>query len=65
MVEQESIERLKTILGMAFELGWIKKSQNKSEYPIMQLSEVEKVMLAMIDETEYQRMAEWVKQKNG
>lgn len=56
----EGVERLKEIIRMAQKLGWI--NPRGTSYPIMQLSEVEKCMLAMADDKELQRMREWVEE---
>jgi hypothetical protein len=66
-------ERLREIIRLANVLGWIGKRQviiynsGKSDgsYPPMQLSEVEKCMLAMVDDMELERMRKWVKEKKG
>lgn len=61
-------ERLKEIIQLADKLGWIfppmaiENSMNKkfhSSYPLMILSEVEKCMLAMTDEEEFNKLKEW------
>lgn len=57
-LEKQSIERLKEIIEIAHKLGWI-YPPNKTSYPLMQLSEVEKCMLAMVDEFELKRMRKW------
>ena len=53
----EDEERLREIIKIAEKLGWI-KPQNVG-YPTMQLSEVEKCMLAMINDYDLQRMRKW------
>ena len=55
----KDVERLKEIIKLAIELKWILPS-NKTPYPLMQLSEVEKCMLAMTDDFELDRMRKWV-----
>lgn len=57
----ERIERLKEIIGIADRLKWISPPQ-KTSYPLMQLSEVEKCMIAMIDDSELKRMRKWVEE---
>ena len=52
-------ERLKEILALAVKLKWIYPPNNTS-YPLMQLSEVEKCMLAMTDDSELDIMRKWV-----
>ena len=56
--------RIKEIIRIATKLGWIKENPNKSEYPLMQLSEVEKCMYAMVSNLELERMREWEKDPN-
>ena len=51
-------ERLIEIIRLAHKLDWVHPNENS--YPLMQLSEVEKCMLAMVDDSELQRMREWV-----
>ena len=57
--DKDNIERLKEIIKIAYKLKWI-YPPNKTSYPLMQLSEVEKCMIAMKDDFELQRMREWV-----
>lgn len=59
MMANESIERLKEILRIAYELKWITPTQKGKSYPEMQLSEVEKCMLAMVDDFEFKRLKKW------
>ena len=54
-------ERLKEIIGLAHKLKWIMPKPEGFSYPPMQLSEVEKCMLAMIDDVELNQMRRWVK----
>ena len=61
MNEQEK-ERLKEIMSLANKLGWVYPPNNTS-YPLMQLSEVEKCMHAMVSEFELNRMRRWVDEK--
>ena len=51
-------ERLKEILLLADKLNWIQRP-NRNSYPLMQLSELEKCMLAMTDDFELGRMRKW------
>ena len=69
MEKEQQEERLKEIVKIAYKLKWI-YSQEESQhanlkpmpsYPLMQLSEVEKCMLAMVDDFELKRMREWYK----
>ena len=61
--EVTGIDRLKEIIRMAHELCWIRPPNNAS-YPSMQLSEVEKCMIAMFDDSELRRMRGWTTQKS-
>ena len=53
-------ERLKEIIQIAHKIGWTQ--ENPSGYPLMQLSEVEKCMIAMYDDFELGRMRKWKKE---
>jgi len=64
-------ERLKEIIGIADKLDWIIPINPKAEtretarcpsYPLMQLSEVEKCMLAMTNDNDLERLRDWVKE---
>jgi len=55
--EKERKERLEEIIKIAKKLGWLK--DNPTGYPLMQLSEVEKCMLAMVNDFELERMRTW------
>lgn len=44
---------------MADKFGWLDKTPT-DKYPLMQLSEVEKCMLAMTDDVELERMRMWL-----
>lgn len=64
MAENRLVEnRLTEIIQLASKLKWITPIDKKSEfcpsYPLMQLSEVEKCMLAMIDDSQLQTMRIW------
>jgi len=50
-------EQFKEIIKIAHKLGWI--TPQKIGYPTMQLSEVEKCMLAMVNDFELERMRTW------
>jgi len=50
-------ERLIEIIKIADKLKWMQ--ENLSGYPLMQLSEVEKCMLAMEDDSELEKMRRW------
>ena len=56
-----SNERLKEIIKIAYKLNWL--SKNSDGYPLMQLSEVEKCMIAMDNDFELNRMREWYEQE--
>lgn len=49
---------------MANKLNWIVLSE-KTSYPLIQLSEVEKCMLAMTNDYEFNRMIKWVEDINN
>jgi hypothetical protein len=57
----DKIERLKEIIKIATKLNWM--SPNNNGYPFMQLSEVEKCMMAMVNDFELNLMREWYKNK--
>lgn len=70
-MEDKNIERLKEVMKMAYELNWAFPEQNLkdkdgkdfySSYGVMILSEVEKCMLAMVDEKEFVQMKKWIKE---
>ncbi len=56
--ETKGIDRLKEIIQLAYKLKWV-YPPDKTSYPLMQLSEVEKCMVAMFDDFELNRMREW------
>lgn len=61
-----SEQRLMEIVNLALKLGWViepKYAAIPVSYPLMQLSEVEKCMLAMVDDFELERMRKWVGEK--
>lgn len=58
-VQEEAIEE---VMHMAQELGWINPPNHKppyDSYPTMQISEVEKCMLALLDPEQLKRMKAW------
>lgn len=63
-VRERSIKRLKEIIKIAYRLKWT-YPPNKTSYPLMQLSEVEKCMIAMVDDFELGRMRKWYKDDGG
>ena len=50
-------ERLKEIIKIAYKFNWL--VPNQKGYPLMELSEVEKCMVAMYDDFELNRMRKW------
>ena len=60
-MDEQQKNRLREIVKLAIELGWV-YPPNKTSYPLMQLSEVEKCMLAMASDFELERMRKWVKE---
>lgn len=56
-------ERLKEIIKIALKLKWITPA--RLSYPEMQLSEVEKCMMAMVDDFELLRLRGWYKDAGG
>ena len=64
-------EKIKEIIGIAQKLGWIskqadtlylnhkEKTMRHPSYSVIQLSEVEKCMVAMVDPTQYEQMRQW------
>lgn len=54
-------ERLKEIIKIAITLNWIQKGRG-NDYPTMQISEVEKCMLAMVDDKELEIMRNWYRE---
>lgn len=61
----KDIDRLKEIIKIAYALKWVEPASPDS-YPWMQLSEVEKCMLAMTDDAELERWRQGYQDvKNG
>ena len=64
--DNQGISRLSEVINLARKLKWISpipKGYNlRFSYELMQLSEVEKCMIAMFDDNQLQRMRDWVKQ---
>lgn len=52
------LKRIAEIIYLAKKLGWIRPTNNTS-YPLMQLSEVEKCMVAMYDDHQLKLMRHW------
>jgi hypothetical protein len=65
--EETAIDKLKEIIKIAYALKWIYPASNMkgASYPLMQLSEVEKCMLAMTDDFELKRMRQWYEETSG
>ena len=66
-MNKEQTERLKEIIKLAKDLSWTVEWATKcpllnASYPYMQLSEVEKCMIALVDDEELNRMRGWVAQ---
>lgn len=58
-------ERLKEIIKLADKLKWIHPLGWKvTSYPLMQISEVEKCMLAMADDFELSILRKWAEEKD-
>lgn len=55
----DDLERLKEVVRIAYKLKWV--TPTKVSYPLMQMSEVEKCMLAMVDNSELENMRVWEK----
>lgn len=66
-MSEKAVERLKEIIRCAYELDWLKQPERGSSdsYPSMQLSEVEKCMLAMLDDLELERLKRWATESKG
>ena len=58
----DNTERLREIIQMASRLGWLQPG-DRVPYPLMQASEVEKCMIAMVDDFELERMRKWVEDR--
>jgi hypothetical protein len=67
MSKNNQEQRLKDIIKIAYVLSWCfpKEMMKGASYPLMQLSEVEKCMLAMTDDFELSRMKVWYKETTG
>jgi hypothetical protein len=62
-MNDKETERLKEIVTLVDKLKWVYPLNNapkRTSYPLMQLSEVEKCMSAMVDDFELYRMRKWV-----
>jgi hypothetical protein len=64
-----TLERLKEIITLADKLNWIypidQPNKRKFSYPLLQLSEVEKCMIAMYDDNQLEQMRRWVNDEKG
>lgn len=58
----DELNRIAEIIHLAYKLGWIRPPNNTS-YSLMQLSEVEKCMMAMTNDDELKRMRQWCNTK--
>jgi hypothetical protein len=56
---EDKIERLQEIIKIAEKLKWVYPKTLGYSYPLMQLSEVEKCMLAMTDDLQLERLRRW------
>ena len=57
-------KRLVEIIEIANKLGWVVPPINGQSYPTMMLSEVEKCMLAMVDDDQFQRIKNYIKEND-
>jgi len=55
---KEYRDRLREIIGIALKLGWI--TPQKLGHSTMQLSEIEKCMIAMVDDFELNKFRKWI-----
>ncbi len=56
-MKDDDLVKMKEIMGMAHILGWVHPPRNS--YPLMEISEVEKCMTAMVEDDELERMRKW------
>uniref|UniRef100_A0A6M3M967 Uncharacterized protein n=1 Tax=viral metagenome TaxID=1070528 RepID=A0A6M3M967_9ZZZZ len=61
-MKEEDKQRIQEILKIAHKLQWVKPPKDR-DYPTMQLSEVEKCMLAMVDDTKLEELKTWGKNR--
>jgi hypothetical protein len=61
MLSKSTEDRLKDIIKMAIKLEWVISQDHSFPYPTMRLSEVEKCMIALVDDSELERMRNWTK----
>lgn len=58
--------RIVEVIHLADKLKWIypieKFGVSNISYPLMELSEVEKCMIAMVDNTQFENMKQWVEE---
>ena len=59
-MEDKQKDRLIKIIELALKLNWVFPSIKGQSYPTMMLSEVEKCMLAMVDDSEFERMNKYI-----
>ena len=60
-MEDKQKDRLVKIIELAYKLNWVFLPIKGQSYPTMMLSEVEKCMLAMVDDSEFERMNKYIK----
>ncbi len=60
-MNEEQTKRLIEVIDMAYKLKWILSPVKGQSYLTMQLPEVEKCMVVMVDDFEFKRMKEWKK----
>lgn len=58
----ENEKKVMHIMQLAVELNWL-SANPKGSYPLMEASETEKCMLAMVDDIELKQMERWVENK--
>lgn len=61
MISDNQRKKIIEVIHLAEELKWLEK--NPKGYPLMQLSEIEKCMIAMIDSHQLNQMRGWVDPK--
>lgn len=59
-----NVERLKEIIQLADKLKWIQPKRCGESYPSMQLSEIEKCMIALYDDKQLERLRNWVNEES-
>lgn len=59
-MNEEAKDKLKSIVGKVAKLGWVQLSPDGE--PIMHLADVEKTILALLDESDMSRIDVWVEE---